>query len=354
MKRILSVLLFTTSIQTLHAQTGLPNAFRVNLQSPEGLYISATRSFVPSLQANVEKPGTYEFFVLEDVNGGSLQSGDAVRIYSHSGYVSSSESNDLLLASPKPQEMLEFQIERADGPGAIRNHDKVYFKTSDGAAIVQDGNGALKVTSGTPLAITLSVAEVNAAIAELFAQDWKAGWGIIFDNSPQGLAGRKLQCASTLSSLSGFRNSHAQPSASSTPGTGDHAQKPIVINTPAPVPAKQPGKASAAKTQPGLPASLPLGYYKCYVDHVSNLAMAGYFTLKAGGKYVFHGFDANKRTGTEGNYTYDSKTGKIVWLSGSWKTNNYYGQYSLDATYGNRIYLIPVGSDYSACKCFLQ
>ena len=379
MKRILPLLLLGRTTLCLHAQTGLTNAFRVNLQSPDGMYISAVRNFVPSLQANVEKPGMYEFFVMEDINGGSLQSGDAVRIYAHSGYVSSNESNDLLVASPKPQEMLEFQIERADGAGAIRNHDKVYFKTSDGAAIVQEGNSTLKVANGTPLSITLSVAEVNAGIAESFAQDWKAGWGIGFDNSPQGTAGRKLQFASALSSLSGFRNTHAPSAAANTgtnttSGAGTNAsaaantdtrigtrtatnhtsQKPATTSASAPAPAKQATKSAVAKTQPGLPANLPLGYYKCYVDHVSNLAMAGYFTLKQGGKYVFHGFDPNTRSGTEGMYTYDSKTGKINWLSGAWKTNNYYGLYSLDATYGDRIYLIPTGSDYSACKCFLQ
>jgi len=362
MKRILCTLCFAASTFIANAQTGLTNAIRVNLQSPDGMYISATRNFVPSLQANVEKPGMYEFFVLEDVNGGSLQSGDPVRIYAHSGYVSASESNNVLLAGTKPQEMLGFQIERADGAGAIRNHDKVYFKTADGTAIVQEGNGVLKVKSGTPLAITVSVADINAGIAEAFAQDWKAGWGITFDNSPQGVAGRKLQTASTLSSLSGFGNSHAQSTAATAPAVNNNAQKtssqkpnsqkPVVNPTPAK--ANQPNKPATAQTQPGLPASLPPGYYKCYVDHTSNLSMAGYFTLQSGGKYIFHGFDANKRTGTEGSYSYDSKTGKITWLSGAWKTNNYYGIYSLDATYGNRIYLIPNGSDYSACKCFLQ
>jgi hypothetical protein len=351
MKKFLFSLFLGTSTLFSHAQTSLSNAIRVNLQSPEGLYISATRNFVPSLQANIEKPGMYEFFVLEDVNGGSLQSGDAVRIYAHSGYVSIQESNDLLLAATKPQEMLTFQIERADGPGAIRNHEKVYLKTTNGTAVVQEGNGVLKVSNGTPLAITLSIADVNAGIAEAFAQDWKAGWGITFDNSPQGMAGKKLQSASTLSSLSGFRNGSEQHVASSVPKTNGNAQKPVVNNTP---PVNQTNKTAASKAQPGLPVTLPIGLYKCYVDHVSNVALAGYFTLQAGGKYIFHGYDANKKTGTEGAYTYDQKTGKIAWLSGSWKTNNYYGIYSLDATYGNRIYLIPVGSDYSACKCFLQ
>lgn len=358
MKRILTVLLLSGNAFISHAQTSLLNANRVNLQSPDGFYISATRNFVPSLQANVEKPGMYEFFVLEDENGGTLQNGDLVRLYAHSGYVAVNESNGLLIASPKPQEIQEFQLERAAGPGAINNHDKVYFKTVDGAAIVQKENGELNVGPGTPLTITLSVAEVNAGIAESFSQDWKAGWGITFDNSPQGMAGRRLQIATTLSSLPGFRKNQAQ---AATMAPAEHPVSPSTFKkqqksekSTAPVPAAQPAKSQEPKGQPGLPVMLPLGYYKCYVDHVSNLAMAGYFTLKPGGKYVFHGFDPNKRTGTEGSYTYDPKTGKINWLSGSWKMNNYYGLYSLDATYGNRIYLIPMGSDYSACKCFLQ
>ena len=361
-QRILPLVLFS-SILTLsaHSQVKITNAYRINLQSAEGLYLSATRGTPPSLQAIVDKPNLDEFYVLEDLNGGALESGDHVRIYAHSGYVAASESNDEVLASPKPDEILQMQIVKTQGDGPIRNHDQIRLQTDDGSYIVETGAGKMKVSNNSGgSTLTISVAEVNAAISERFAQDWKAGWGISFDDSPQGINGRKLQYPSSLSSLSGFGTNHAVSNSNSKNNTtsvagngGTMTTKNHPQNTNKPQQVQQ-VKQPVANTVKGLPAALPPGYYKCYVDHVSNLAMAGYFTVLAGNKYVFHGFDANKRTGPEGSFTYDAKTGKIIWLSGSWKTNNYYGLYSLDATYGDRIYLIPNGSDYSACKCFLQ
>lgn len=346
---------------SLHAQSqsNHSNFYRINLQSSSGLFLSATRGVPPSIKAIVERPNLDEFYVLEDENGGPLESGDPIRLYAHSGYVAANESSNEIVAAGSPEQELELKIVRDDGGGTIRNHDKINLVTQDGLYFTETSKNTFKLNSnGSGKSLTIAVADVDLAIAERFAQDWKAGWGITFDNSPQGMAGKKLQTPSSLTSLASFAGGHNVNSSSAMNSNTNNSSiaKPQTTSATVKNTTSSPVKSTTATPSPvkGLPSSLPLGYYKCYVDHVSNLAMAGYFTVLAGNKYIFHGFDSNKRTGPEGQFSYDSKTGKVIWLSGSWKANNYYGLYSLDATYGDRLYLIPNGSDYSACKCFLQ
>lgn len=361
-QKFLPVLLLSAVGLLAQGQSKLSNAYRINLQSSSGLYLSATRGTPPSLKAIVEQPNLDEFYVLEDENGGALESGDPIRLYAHSGYVAANESSDEMVAAGSPEQELELKILRVDGDGTIRNHDKINLVTQDGLYFTETAKSTFKLNSSSSgNFMTIAVADVDLAIAERFAQDWKAGWGITFDNSPQGMAGKKLQTPSSLTSLASFAGGHnvsSSHAANSGPGNRSSGAKPqttpVAIKKATPSQVKSITPAATPSPAKGLPAALPLGYYKCYVDHISNLAMAGYFTVLPGNKYIFHGFDAGKRTGPEGQFSYDSRTGKVSWLSGSWKTNNYYGLYSLDATYGDRLYLIPNGSDYSACKCFLQ
>lgn len=330
------------------AQNSSP-AYLINIQTEGRKYLTATRKFEETVEAIVDEANTDELFVITDENGGALQSGDPVRLYAHSGYITI-DNNSLLAATGKPDESIVFKILKANSSGTIDPNDKIELQTPSGEFITAEGDGKMKAEKkeSNAAALIISAGVNNAAVADAFAQHWNGGYNIAFDSSLQAQFGKKLQNASTVASLIALGSKpaantltkHVQPEKNNT-------AKNTQVNT-----TKQTSQNSTQSNS--LPASLPLGYYKCYVDHVANLALAGYFTLLPGNKYVYHGFEPNKRDGITGSYKYDASTGKVEWISGAWKTNNYYGIYSLDKVYGDRIYLIPNGSDYSACKCFLQ
>jgi len=325
------------------------SVYCVNLQNAEGKYLSATRKFEETVEAIVDDANTDELFIITDENGGSLESGDAVRLYAHSGYITTDE-NGLLAATGKPDKSVLFKIIKVSGEGTINPNDKIELQTPSGEFITAQDNGKMKAEKNAPGedVLTISAGTNNAAIADAFAEHWNRGYNISFDSSSQAQFGKKLQDASSVTSLIALGSkAEIKTTANNTKPVKNTTANPAQTST-----TKQ--TAPTASQKNSLPAALPLGYYKCYVDHVPNLAMAGYFSLLPGNKYIYHGFDANKRTGIMGTYKYDAATGKIEWISGAWKTNNYYGIYSLDKVYGDRIYLIPNGSDYSACKCFLQ
>jgi hypothetical protein len=339
---------FITSFSCRSTAQNTSSVHCVNLQSAQGKYLSATRKVEETVEAIVDDANTDELFILTDENGGNLESGDAVRLYAHSGYITTDE-NGLLAATGKPGESLLFKIVKVSGEGTINPNDKIELQTPSGEFITAQDNGKLKAeknASGEDV-LTISAGTNNAAIAEAFAQHWNRGYNISFDSSSQAQFGKKLQDASTVASLIALGSKAEKKTTASN-------KKPVKNTT---VNTKQANTKQTVQTpsqKNSLPAALPLGHYKCYVDHVQNLALAGYFSLLPGNKYIYHGYDENKHTGITGTYTYDAATGKIEWTSGTWKTNNYYGIYSLDKVYGDRIYLIPNGSDYSACKCFLQ
>jgi hypothetical protein len=340
---------FITSFSCHATAQNASSVYCVNLQSAEGKYLSATRKFEETVEAIVDDANTDELFIITDENGGNLQSGDAVRLYAHSGYITTDE-NGLLAATGKPDKSMLFKIIKASGEGTINPNDKIELQTPSGEFISAQDNGKMKAeknASGKAL-LTISAGTNNAAIADAFAEHWNHGYNIGFDSSSQAQFGKELQDASNVASLIALGSkAENKTTANNTRPVKNTTAKPvqtITTNQTAPT----------ASQKNSLPSALPRGYYKCYVDHVPNLALAGYFSLLPGNKYIYHGFDANKRTGITGTYTYDAATGKIEWASGAWKTNNYYGIYSLDKVYGDRIYLIPNGSDYSACKCFLQ
>lgn len=331
------------------AQNSSP-AYRINLQSADGKYLSATRKFEETVEAIVDDANTDELFVITDENSGTLQSGDPIRLYAHSGYITIDKSSELLSATGKPDESVLFKIIKVNGSGTIGPNDKIELQTPSGEFITAQGNGKMKAQKNESNAAVLIVSAgvENIAIADVFAQHWNRGYNISFDESSQAQFGKKLQNVSTVASLIALGSRPAVNTVTkNVQSAKNNTAEKIQVNT-----TKQTNQNSTKSNS--LPASLPLGYYKCYVDHVANLALAGYFTLLPGNKYVYHGFDPNKRDGITGSYKYDASTGKVEWISGAWKTNNYYGIYSLDKVYGDRIYLIPNGSDYSACKCFLQ
>lgn len=330
--------------------------YRVNFKTEQGKFLSATRKSEETVEAIVDDANTDELFVLEDENGGVLQSGDAVRLYAHSGYITIDNSS-LLAATGRPDEIVEFKIIKADGNGPINPGDKIELETATDEFISAEDNGKMKVQNGASSVsvLTLTSGVDNAAIADAFSSHWNRGYNITFDNTPQAIFGKKLQNPKTITALStpGKQKLIAVVKNTKQAKSVSPSTKTKIVKTQKTVATAKQQQAKTAANN-GLPSSLPLGYYKCYVDHVANLALAGYFTLLPDNKYVYHGYDPNKRTGTIGTYHYDPSSGKINWLSGSWKTNNYYGIFSLDKVYGDRIYLIPNGSDYSACKCFLQ
>lgn len=338
-----------TSFSCHATAQNVSSVYCINLQSAEGKYLSATRKFEETVEAIVDDANTDELFIITDENGGTLESGDAVRLYAHSGYITTDE-NGLLAATGKPGESLLFKIIKVSGEGTINPNDKIELQTPSGEFITAQDNGKMKAEKNAPGedALTISAGTNNAAIADAFAQHWNGGYNISFDSSSQAQFGKELQDASTVASLIALGSkAENKTTANNTKPKQKNTATTAQTNT-----TKQ--AAPTASQKNSLPAALPLGYYKCYVDHVQNLALAGYFSLLPGNKYIYHGYDENKHTGITGTYTYDAATGKIEWTSGAWKTNNYYGIYSLDKVYGDRIYLVPNGSDYSACKCFLQ
>ena len=350
------LLIFALSFSTSSAQK-LASVYKVNFKTAKGKFLSATRKFEETVEAIVDDANTDELFIIDDENGGALESGDAVRLYAHSGYITIDKNSSLLAATGKPEESTGFSIKKVTGNGTIHPNDAIELITPSGAFITAEDNGKMIVqaTESGDAALTLTSGVDNASIAEAFAAHWNRGYNITFDSSSQAIFGKKLQNPKVIVALA---SPGKQPKTVVATNTRPVKKvRPVKKETTAtPAKATVAAKATTAKTAAnnGLPASLPLGYYKCYTDHVANLALAGYFTLLPGSKYIYHGFDPNKRTGTPGTYRYDASSGKIEWLSGAWKSNKYYGLFSLDKVYGNRIYLIPIGSDYSACKCFLQ
>jgi len=335
------------------AQNSIPDAYRVNLKAQNNKYLSATRSFSAEVAAIVDVPEMDEFFILINENGGALHSGDQVRLFAHSGYVTLNMMTHYLVAAPSPSQSSLFTIVRTTGSGVVTANDKIELTTSSGQFIALNGNGKLTADSYSDNAVlSMTPATVSSGLATAFADHWTAGYNIQVDDSEQGRIGKMLRSAAIVAAIPAIGGT---PKITPVPTTNTSAtSNSKTSQAPRSLAPAAKTSVSAPKAIAGLPSSLPIGYYKCYVNHTPNVSMAGYFTVKPGNIYLFHGFDSAKRDGTVGTFIYDRTTGKIIWQSGAWQKNNYYGIYSLDKTYGDRIYLIPNGSEYSACKCFLQ
>jgi Domain of unknown function (DUF5010)/DUF5010 C-terminal domain len=101
-------------------------------RTDNGHYLVAESGGGERMYANRTSQGAWESFTLIDRNGGSLQSGDPIRLQAHDGYYVAAElgGGDTVNANRwTPGAWEEFRIIRTAGPGVISNGDQVAIQS---------------------------------------------------------------------------------------------------------------------------------------------------------------------------------------------------------------------------------
>lgn len=132
----------------------------VSFRSSGGFYMVAEGSGGGDVNANRTAVGPWELFAVIDINGGTLQSGDAVHILAFNGvhYVVAESGGAPIGTMPPPGQVFAnrtvpfswttFIIRKADGSsGVIGNNQQISLQSSGGFYVVAEGGGA---PQGTP------------------------------------------------------------------------------------------------------------------------------------------------------------------------------------------------------------
>jgi hypothetical protein len=126
----------------------------VNFQAQSGHYVAAELGGYYYVNANRNSAGSWETFELEDVNGGDLESGDAVRIYTAHGryvfqycfgsYYGTQQTASATSPSGCPTEMYIDKYDSSNnwGSGPIYSGDQVVVSGYQGMWQAENGGGA--------------------------------------------------------------------------------------------------------------------------------------------------------------------------------------------------------------------
>jgi len=116
----------------------------VGFRTQNGHYIVAESGGGERVYANRTGQGAWETFTLVDLNGGSLVSGDRVRLQAYNGYYLVAElgGNDTVNANRLvPGAWEEFRIIKTSGSGPIVNGNSVALQTINNYYVVAEGGG---------------------------------------------------------------------------------------------------------------------------------------------------------------------------------------------------------------------
>jgi len=118
----------------------------VNFQANNGQYVVAENGGGGVVNANRASAGGWETFTLVDRNGGLLQSGDSVNLYTFSWWVLQAPNGGggtLSGAGTMPHSWETFVLEKVGGSGGstILNGDLVALRTDAGYYVVAENGG---------------------------------------------------------------------------------------------------------------------------------------------------------------------------------------------------------------------
>lgn len=116
----------------------------VGFRTDNGHYIVAESGGGERVYANRLAQGAWETFTLVDMNGGSLMSGDPIRLQAHNGYYVVAElgGGDTVNANRQtPGAWEEFRIIRTAGPGVIVSGNQVALQTINNYYVVAELGG---------------------------------------------------------------------------------------------------------------------------------------------------------------------------------------------------------------------
>ena len=124
------------------AETG-PRYYRVSLRAPTGHYVCAEENGGLAVVANRSELGAWETFTLVDVNGGSLSSGDQIRISTSLGYAFCADDGGALNASRMMSGDWELFTIPLLSEGSIRSGARVAIRSRNGYFVAEDGGGGV-------------------------------------------------------------------------------------------------------------------------------------------------------------------------------------------------------------------
>jgi len=115
-----------------------------SFRASNGRFVCAEGNGNSIVNANRDNASTWETFSIRDLNGGSLQSGDAINIETGDGwYFSAVDEGGSTLNTYAQQAITweQFYIIRLAGPGEIQNGDQIAIQTLNGHYLVAEGGG---------------------------------------------------------------------------------------------------------------------------------------------------------------------------------------------------------------------
>lgn len=150
--------------QVAAAQTG--SFYRVNIRAPDGRFFAAEWGGERELIADRAAAGPWEEFVLQDMTGGELLSGDTVRLRAQNGkYVSSDEG--LVADRLSPGQWETFLIFKANWQsGQIRTDDYFYLVDYQGSYVNIWGDGEVGYSMWASASTTLRIILRNRLVTD--------------------------------------------------------------------------------------------------------------------------------------------------------------------------------------------
>lgn len=113
--------------------SGSRSAHAVNLRSYYGMWLCAEGGGGQPIVANRNDAGSWETFVLADLNGGAVEDGDPVTLRSDQGYYLSAKGGQTLTATSDVEETWAvFRIRKLEGAGPIGSSSLVGLQGADG------------------------------------------------------------------------------------------------------------------------------------------------------------------------------------------------------------------------------
>jgi hypothetical protein len=118
-------------------------AIGVHLRAIGGHWMVAEGAGGREVNANRTEAGIWETFTLFDLNGGSLNHGDPVRLRAHSGahYLIAYSNGALDARSTNPGAWEAFTLERRAGGGAVQEGDTIGLRSAHNLWVVAEGGG---------------------------------------------------------------------------------------------------------------------------------------------------------------------------------------------------------------------
>ncbi len=139
-----------------NSQVSIPTFLTVNLQTYNGNFLVADKGGGFELMAYSTQAKAWETFTLEDLNGGSLDSGDVVTLKGPGGeWVSADKGGGgaILVNAPWGKAWEQFHIVKVNGAGAIVEGDAFGLQTVLGGQFVSviNGGGGAVIANGPAL-----------------------------------------------------------------------------------------------------------------------------------------------------------------------------------------------------------